>query len=913
MNKLIFIYLFIFSLSCFSQRETDNWFFGDKAGIVFNAGDLSISNKGQIVTETGSSSISSNQGDLLFYTNGATIWNKNHKVMENGEDLIGEAETAQPSIIIPKPNSNSIYYVFTTRKTKTENPSLFPGIYFSEIEISNTYPLGKVIRKNIRLENSTAQRITAVHHKNGKDIWVITYGSNSYNSPDEIFFAFKVTDKGVNFRPVKTKLNEIKSSLSKGEIKASPDGSKVALSTGSNLYIYNFDNETGLFSRFKSLNLQLNFTDGYTCNGLTFSSNSKILYYSSFYYERGNNDSYNIMQLDLNNTGLFFFGEPIFTTTPDRVSASAQLASDGKIYIAQINSERLFDYGGQPIGFDLTPFNTLGVINDPNKLGTACNYVHDAINLEDGLSYFGLPNFIQSYFRNRITTENQCIFDTFTFSLDSYAPINSVVWDFGDGNTSNDIAPKHSYTTTGEYTVTATININNQDIPLYKKITVYPLPKLIPNQEIIQCDDDNDGVNLFNLYTITDKISNDNTHTYKFYRSLIDSQNDTNQISDPENFYNETNPQTIYTKTTSINGCSDIESFSIKALFRPALTISPITVCRDSENSIDEDKGLFDLRVKKSQIISDLGLSKLEKVSFFDSAENAQKSINPLPFEYISGSTTIWVKIENENGCFGISPIDLIVNHPQINLQDNYTICISPSDHPAIILNVDSSNDRFEWKDENNNTISTSNSFTLTREGEFSLTIYKVVNGIECSNSRNFTINYPPAPEILNVEVNVQSDTDNSVYISIDGNSSYEFSLDNTTYAGNGTSHSFNNVQPGIATIYIRDINKCESPTKASASIIGYPKFLTPNADGFNDYWKVYGVSTNFFKDIDIKIFNRFGKVLYVINDKNTELGWDGTYNNIKLPSNDYWFHAKLTDINDNTIDKKGHFTLKRN
>ncbi|CAM1362697.1 conserved hypothetical protein [Tenacibaculum litoreum] len=900
MNKLLPCFFFFISLYCFSQRETDNWFFGNKAGLNFGIDVVNTLTDGQMIAPAGCSSISDSNGKLLFYTNGSTVWNSNHEIMKNGEGLVGEVDLAQSSIIIPKPNNDNIYYIFMNRKTKTNSPTLFSGIYFSEVEISSEYPLGKIIRKNTRLANSTAQRITAVHHKNGKDIWVITYGSNYYNGPDNIFFAFKVTQKGVTFTPIKTKLNKIDKNSYGGEMKASPDGSKVALSIGSKLYIYKFDNTVGTFSRFKAFNLQLNFTDGYICNGLTFSPNSKILYYSAFYYESGNNDSYNIMQLNIENAPRFFLGTPIFTIPPSRASASAQLASDGKIYIAQINS-------------DGSPTKTLGIIQNPNKIGVECNYTQDVINLENGLSYFGLPNFIQSYFRNRIITENQCVFDMFNFALDSYAPIDSVTWDFGDGNTSNLINPEHAYTAPGDYIVTATININNQDIPLYKKVTVYPLPKLIPNQEIIQCDDDNDGVNLFNLYTIADKITTDTTHIYKFYRSLTDAQNDTNQISDPENFYNETNPQTIYTKVTSVNGCSDIESFSIEALFRPALTINPITVCRNPENSIDEDKGLFDLRVKKSQIISDLGLSKLEKVSFFDSVENAQKSINPLPFEYISGSTTIWVKIENENGCFGISPIDLIVNHPQINLQDNYTICISPSDHPAIILNADSSNDRFEWKDENNNTISTSNSFTLTKEGGFSLTIYKIVNGIECSNSKNFTVNYPPPPEILNVEVNVQSETDNSVYISIDGDSSYEFSLDDTTYVGNGTSHSFNNVQPGIATIYIRDINKCETPTKASASIIGYPKFLTPNADGFNDYWKVYGVSSNFFKEIDIKIFNRFGKILYVINDNNSEFGWDGTYNNIKLPSNDYWFHAKLKDLNDNTIDKKGHFTLKRN
>ncbi|MEE3999557.1 T9SS type B sorting domain-containing protein [Tenacibaculum sp. FZY0031] len=899
MKKTLLLYLLFFSLLCFAQRETDNWFFGGKAGMVFNSGDIQIANSSQMSTKTGSSSISDSKGALLFYTNGQTVWNKNHEIMENGEGLAGEIETVQPSIIIPKPNNDNIYYIFTTRKTKIDSPSLFSGIYYSEVEISSNYPLGKVIRKNVRIENSTAQRITAVHHKNGKDIWVITYGSNTYGAKDDVFFAFKITEKGISF-PIRNKLNEITSFSLKGEMKASPDGSKVALSIGSNIYIYNFDNESGVLSKFKFLNLQLNFTDGYSSYGLSFSPNSKLLYYPSFYFNKNNENSYKIMQFDLDKTDIFYIGEPIFSTTPDRTAAAAQLASDGKIYIAQINS-------------DGSPTKTLGIIQNPNKVGVECNYTQDVINLENGLSYFGLPNFIQSYFRNRIITENQCVFDMFNFTLDSYAPIASVTWDFGDGNTSNLMNPEHAYTAPGDYIVTATININSQDIPLYKKVTVYPLPKLIPNQELIQCDDDNDGVNLFNLYTIADKITTDTTHTYKFYRSLTDAQNDTNQISDPENFYNETNPQTIYTKATSVNGCSDIESFSIEALFRPALIISPVTVCRDPQNSNNENKGLFDLRVKKSQIISDLGLSKLEKVSFFDSAENAQKSINPLPLEYISGTATIWVKIENENGCFGISPIDLIVNHPVINLQDSYTICISPSEHTPVVLNADASNDRFEWKDENNNTISTNSSFPLTREGTFSLTAYKTVNGIECSNTKSFTVNYPPPPEVLTVEVTVLSETDNSVYIRIEGDSSYEFSLDDTTYVGNGTSHSFNNVQPGIATIYIRDLNKCESPTKASASIIGYPKFLTPNADGFNDYWKVYGVSSNFFKEINIKIFNRFGKILYVINDKNSEFGWDGTYNNIKLPSNDYWFHAKLKDLNDNIIDKKGHFTLRRN
>lgn len=906
MNKLIFIILFFSSLFCFSQRETDNWFFGGKASIHFNNGLVNVSNNSQLYTKTGSSSISNNQGELLFYTNGQTIWNNEHQIMENGDGLAGEPELIQPTIIVPKPNSNNIYYVFSTRKTKTNTPLFFPGIYYSEIEVSSTYPLGKVVRKNVRLENSTATRITAVHHKNGKDIWVVTYGSDSYGGPDNVFFAFNITEKGVKL-PVKSRLNEIDPIFKLGEMKASPDGSKVALSTNTFIYIYNFDNTTGTLSRFKYLNLSLSFTEGYSSYGLAFSPNSKLLYYPSLF--SGNTGRYyTIMQMNLDNPREDYIGESVFKTEPNRASASAQLGSDGKIYIAQISTKNLFDDDGFYTGFEIYPIKSLGVINQPDKQGEDCDYKHDAINLENGLSYYGLPNFIQSYFRNRIITDNECVSDTFEFSLDSYSTIVSAEWDFGDGSTSTELTPSHKYNQPGRYIVSCDVTFNSNKTTFYKEVIVFSLPNLISNQKLLQCDNDNDGFSLFNLNEINNYITNDKTLTYKFYRSKIDAENNTNEILNPENFYNESNPQTIYAQATNLNGCLNIESFSIEALFTPSQTISPVTVCKS-----DGNKGFFDLRVKRSQVINELGLSKFEKVSFHASLEEAQTSVNFLPFEYLSASTTIWMKIENEKGCFGISPIDLIVNDPQINLDDNYTICISPLDHPSIILTEGTTNDRFEWRDENNNIISTNRNFPLTAAGEFSLTLYRTINGLECSDFKTFTVSYPPPPEVLSVEVNVQNESENTVYINVNGDSSYEYSLDDNTYVGSGTSHTFNNIPPGIATIYIRDLNKCEPSINDSASIIGYPNFLTPNADGFNDYWKVYGVSSNFFKEIDIKIFNRFGKVLYVINDKNAEIGWDGTYNGTSLPSNDYWFHAKLVDLNDNSIDKKGHFTLKRN
>ncbi|RSC94027.1 T9SS type B sorting domain-containing protein [Tenacibaculum singaporense] len=903
MNKLFFLLLCLFSFFCFSQNETSNWVFGRKANLKFPViptATPSISLNSRLIAKSSSSCISNKNGDLLLYSDGVVVWNKHHKVLPNGALLFGDNEMTQQSIIIPKPDNNSIYYLFTVKTILDVGPPdipvpvINPGLYYTIIDISIND--GTIIIKNEKLLDFEVGRITAVHHKDGKSIWVTTSGKEDASDSFLSFYSFKIDQTGIN-PPVVTNNLKYNGDFD-GYLKFSPNGKKIASSNlKKDLLIFDFDNETGVISNKQRLIKSLVFFDEPGVYGLEFSNDSNFLYTTSYDESTSIETLYQYDLTSLHPT------ERISTisTTIQPSYSSLQLNNYGKIYKSQIGQSSPFfgDY--------------LSIINSPDKIGTECNFIENAISIENS-SNKGLPNFIQSYFRTRILGNSGCVNTPLELKVDTYANITAINWDFGDGNTASNITPTHTYLSPGKYNIKAIITINDRQITTFKEVIIYPLPELKENQKLIQCDVNNDGIDYFNLFTIDYKISSrDNNLTYYFYENQKDAEQDSNRITNPESYQNKTNPQTIYVRAINLNDCYSIGSFNIESSFVNIDDIHPITVCENSDNINNDGFASFNLNKKKEEIRLQLNLSNSDSLNFYSSLEDAQTTNNKLEDLFVSKNTQIWLRVDNSIGCGGIKPINLIVNHPQINLQDNYTICISPSDHPAIILNADSSNDRFEWKDESNNTISTSNSFPLTKEGEFSLTVYKTVNGIECSNSKNFTVNYPPPPEVLNIEVNIQSETDNSVYIRIDGDSSYEFSLDDANYIGNGTSHSFNNVQPGIATIYIRDINKCESPTKASASIIGYPKFLTPNADGFNDYWKVYGVSSNFFKEIDIKIFNRFGKILYIINDKNSEFGWDGTYNNIKLPSNDYWFHAKLKDLNDNTIDKKGHFTLKRN
>jgi gliding motility-associated-like protein len=137
-----------------------------------------------------------------------------------------------------------------------------------------------------------------------------------------------------------------------------------------------------------------------------------------------------------------------------------------------------------------------------------------------------------------------------------------------------------------------------------------------------------------------------------------------------------------------------------------------------------------------------------------------------------------------------------------------------------------------------------------------------------------------------------------------DGIGEYVFQLDDNSFQESGY---FINVQPGSHTLTIKDIYGCGSVT-IEVAVIDFPRFMTPNQDGYHDTWNILGISVG-DPTAKIYIFDRFGKLLKQISPMSP--GWDGTYNGNPLPSSDYWFRIEYTE---NNIKKQfsGHFTLKR-
>lgn len=99
MKKIIYILILVSSIQLFAQKQTAFWYFGTYAGLDFNSGNPIALTDGQLNTDEGCTAISDFNGNLLFYTDGVTVWNKNHVTMLNGENLNGHFSSTNSAII----------------------------------------------------------------------------------------------------------------------------------------------------------------------------------------------------------------------------------------------------------------------------------------------------------------------------------------------------------------------------------------------------------------------------------------------------------------------------------------------------------------------------------------------------------------------------------------------------------------------------------------------------------------------------------------------------------------------------------------------------------------------------------------------------------------------------------------------
>jgi len=448
----------------------------------------------------GPASICSSTGELLFYTNGQFIFNKNHEVMHNGENIGGNVGSTQSAVIVPNLDDSNMYYVFTTGSQADHR-----GMKYTLVDMSLNSGLGGVTAKDLFLSNLVTEKLTAIKSTSFNGYWVVAHRWDSNK-----FMVFKVTSSGVDINPTEYATGPIISgdlSNARGQLKLTLNGQKLAMANEgvlNELYFFDFNSSTGEIS-----NSQLILDEDATTKvyGVEFSPNGKLLYVSGkkngvFQYdlEAGNISDIRASKLKLN----------IFE---NRNFSALQIGPYGRIYVAK----QYFRY--------------LDYIENPDVLGEGCNYRYEAGGLFLGdfvASGEGFPQFIQSYFFVGFSAENLCDGDSTEFTANISESYDSISWNFGDGNTSTQENPAHTYNQAGTYTVTLSVTSGTNASVETQEVTIYKTPSASQSTDIIFCDDDNDGFYNFNLTNQTNTILNgQNISEFEvdYYASMMDYTN----------------------------------------------------------------------------------------------------------------------------------------------------------------------------------------------------------------------------------------------------------------------------------------------------------------------------------------------------------------------------------------------------
>ncbi len=425
--------LMVFALVIFSflippdlnAQQGNVWYFGRRAGLSFNSAPFTPLFDGQVNSLEGSSSICDENGDLLFYTDGETIVNRDHDPMLNGLGLKGHVSSFQSSVIVPQPGSKTIYYVFTTDALEND---CIRGYNYSIVDMSLDGGKGDVTVKNMFLNGPSTERLTVVKGADFKSYWVIT---NEWSS--SIFKVYKIDCSGLNTTPVVSNvglpLNEAVY-CNIGTLRVSPDGKKLiqtnakgrgqAVPVNEYAQFFDFDNATGVITNPRTIPLV---NDGYYF-GAEFSPDSRFLYLVNTF-------SKSVHQFDVSSGNIAtIIGSKQILAAPVGTIAGVSMGPDQKLYISTTS-----------------PY--FHVINDPNNAGAACNLVLNQQYLGGRSSQLGVPNITSSFYANRAVD----------FQFQSTAGCNGVIqftasvqipgltlnWDFGDGQTGSGMNPSHTY------------------------------------------------------------------------------------------------------------------------------------------------------------------------------------------------------------------------------------------------------------------------------------------------------------------------------------------------------------------------------------------------------------------------------------------------------------------------------------
>jgi gliding motility-associated-like protein len=310
------------------------WYFGRFGAMDFRSGRPTPLALSTMDASEGCASISDSVGNLLFYTDGITVWNRFHQPMRGGSELQPGQETAtQAAVIVPEPGNHFRYYLFLTDAQAGQiNTDGCGCLSWAIIDMRLDNGRGGVVDIGSRLGLIT-EKLAAVTHANGRDYWILTH---KWGTAD--FLAYRLYPDSVSRRPVVTRIGSSHTTVqvpifepavdAVGEMTFSPDGRRVAVAVYASSFaeVFDFNRRTGRLSNPAKLPLPIAGSDGSAgCYGVAFSATGQRLYVSRYLM----NQRTDLTQYDLRVPRGRVAGTAIRLAG---IGVGIELAPNGKIY-----------------------------------------------------------------------------------------------------------------------------------------------------------------------------------------------------------------------------------------------------------------------------------------------------------------------------------------------------------------------------------------------------------------------------------------------------------------------------------------------------------------------------------------------------------------------------------------------------
>ncbi len=429
----------------------------------------------QIEFYLSNNSISDKDGNYIFSYNGFHIEDAAREIMPNSDSLSesGSSESgevmAQAGLVLPYPGSENLFVLFhiSSDVFYVENVDTFLGgrnLYYSLIDMDLNEGFGEVVSKKNLILSDTLDfgKMTATKHANGLDWWVIIPGGEN-----DKYHRVLLTRDGPQI--LESQSMGVKNISGSGQSAFSQNGqfyakySSLSVEAGCFLYLYDFDRCTGYLSSPREHNYEV---EGFELGSVAFSPNNKIMYlmaYTEIYqFDLTNDDIMSTKTLVAErNDFLDTIGNTGFIVRHNFYMS--QLAPDNKIYITPWPNLRVITTIDYPdVWGEGCKVNQASIISPALKSALPLYPNYRLGPLEGSpCDTLGIVNLPLSRWRADQSEEDYLEFRMVDVS--DYEP-TEWFWDFGDGNTSDERNPTHSFSQNGTYEICLTVsNVHGSD------------------------------------------------------------------------------------------------------------------------------------------------------------------------------------------------------------------------------------------------------------------------------------------------------------------------------------------------------------------------------------------------------------------------------------------------------------------